>query len=129
MKTKPCHFYSYLRSQKKVKDHTDYLTKLRQIVTLNLQKCWLKFSTVYMLRKMWVVYLTLIQGVVMRYIPFYLLHKLFHLNTSKAMGPDRIHAWVLGVFRPNLQLTLSWRPKEQVIATSSSHSTRIKVST
>ena len=24
-----------------------------------------------------------------------LLHKLSHLNTSKAMGPDKIHAWVL----------------------------------
>ena len=24
-----------------------------------------------------------------------LLHKLSHLNTSKAMGPDKIHAWIL----------------------------------
>ena len=115
IKTRPCCFYSYIRSKKKVKDHIEYLIKPDGTKTNNhaesVEVLAQFFSSVYVEEDTANVpdfpprCLNRIDSLAITEED--LLLRLSQLNTSKATGPDRIHAWILKEGRYGLCKPLS----------------------
>ena len=103
IKSRPHSFYSYIRSKKKVKDHIEYLIRPDGTKTKNYAESAEVlaqfFSSVYTVESMTNVpdfpsrSHNQINSLVIAEED--LLRRLSQLNTSKAMGPDGIHTWLL----------------------------------
>ena len=110
IKTKPRCFYSYIRSKKKVKDHIEYLMKTDGTKTSSYAEAAEVladfFSGVYIKEDVTnIPEFPTRCGVHINSLSITeedLLQKLSTLNTGKAMGPDKIHTWILKEGRQGL---------------------------